>query len=125
MSATERAREQPTSLEPLNFLTRNLRKYWPRKILGKPTLRERIAARMFVWWKRGRRDETTVLAMQREQSSATERREREQISITLDAEMRERLESAARAEHRTLSGQVRHVLAHALESKKENSHEQL
>jgi hypothetical protein len=43
-----------------------------------------------------------------------ERREREQISVTLDRELRAALERAAQEEHRTLSNQVRHWIAQAV-----------
>jgi hypothetical protein len=42
-------------------------------------------------------------------------RKREQISIPVDRELREVLEREAAREHRTLSGQVRHLLCEAVQ----------
>jgi hypothetical protein len=44
-------------------------------------------------------------------------KEREQLSVTLDPELRAALERAAKAEHRTVSGQVRHIVAKAFENR--------
>ncbi len=44
-------------------------------------------------------------------------KEREQLSVTLDSELRAALERAAKAEHRTVSGQVRHIVAKAFENR--------
>jgi hypothetical protein len=41
-------------------------------------------------------------------------KERQQISVTLDRELRAALERAAADEHRTLSNQVRHWIAQAV-----------
>jgi len=38
----------------------------------------------------------------------------EQISVKLDPDLRAAMESVARAEDRTLSGQIRHVLAESV-----------
>ena len=42
---------------------------------------------------------------------------RDQICVGLDPELRAALERAATEEHRTVSGQVRHVLATAFEQR--------
>lgn len=39
---------------------------------------------------------------------------REQLSVQIDPDLRAALERAAKAEHRTVSGQVRHLVAKAL-----------
>jgi hypothetical protein len=44
---------------------------------------------------------------------------RQQLSVQIDPEVRAALERAAKAEHRTVSGQVRHLVAKALESESE------
>lgn len=41
-------------------------------------------------------------------------KQREQISVTLDRELREEIERVAAAEHRSVSAQVRHLVAVAL-----------
>jgi len=47
-------------------------------------------------------------------------KEREpQLSVQIDHELRAAIERAAKAEHRTVSGQVRHLVAKALESESE------
>jgi hypothetical protein len=46
-------------------------------------------------------------------------KEREQLSVQIDPELRAAIERAAKAEHRTVSGQVRHLVAKALESESE------
>jgi hypothetical protein len=57
--------------------------------------------------------------------TTTERREREreggrgQLSFRLDPRLRASLERAAAAEDRTISGQVRHIVARALEAQRE------
>jgi hypothetical protein len=43
------------------------------------------------------------------------RREREQVTVALDGELRAAIERAAAQEHRTLSGQIRHLVQTALE----------
>ena len=45
---------------------------------------------------------------------AKDRREH-QVSVTLDRELRAALERAAEAEHRTVSGQIRHLVAKVYE----------
>jgi predicted DNA-binding protein len=42
---------------------------------------------------------------------------REQITVPIDAELRQRLEQAAQRDHRTLASYVRHVVAQALEQR--------
>jgi hypothetical protein len=41
---------------------------------------------------------------------------RDQLSVAIDPELRAAIERAAKAEHRTVSGQVRHIVAKALEN---------
>jgi hypothetical protein len=41
-------------------------------------------------------------------------RRREQITIPVDPRVREAIEAAAEAEHRTIAGQIRHWIAAAL-----------
>jgi hypothetical protein len=40
---------------------------------------------------------------------------REQVTVALDGELRAAIERAASAEHRTLSGQIRHLVSGALQ----------
>jgi hypothetical protein len=42
--------------------------------------------------------------------------EQQQITVKIDPDLRAALEQAAQAEHRTISGQVRHFVALALEN---------
>jgi predicted DNA-binding protein len=42
---------------------------------------------------------------------------REQITVPVDAELRQRLEQAAERDHRTIASYVRHVVAQALEQR--------
>ena len=49
----------------------------------------------------------------------TNGKDREQLSVAIDRELRSKIERAAKAEHRTISGQVRHLVATALESQSE------
>ena len=51
---------------------------------------------------------------QNSQVEANEKRGRDHVSITLDPQLRERLELIARAENRSLSGQIRHALIQVL-----------
>ena len=57
--------------------------------------------------------------------TTTERREREreggrgQLSFRLDPRLRSSLERSAEADHRTVSGQLRHIVARALEIQRE------
>jgi predicted DNA-binding protein len=46
---------------------------------------------------------------------ATSEQRRDQISVPLDPELRERLELVALREHRTIASYVRHVVVKALE----------
>jgi hypothetical protein len=46
---------------------------------------------------------------------ANPQRRREQITVPLDADLRAELERLAAQEHRTLAGQVRHLMVKALE----------
>jgi hypothetical protein len=48
-----------------------------------------------------------------------ERRERAQISVTLDCELRAAIERAAEVEHRSVSNQVRHWIAQAVAGQRE------
>jgi CopG-like RHH_1 or ribbon-helix-helix domain, RHH_5 len=43
-------------------------------------------------------------------------KDREQLSVPVDAELKAALERAARAEHRTVASLVRHLVATALEN---------
>jgi hypothetical protein len=45
---------------------------------------------------------------------ANEQERREQISVPVDSILREAIEEAAKAEHRTVAGQVRHWILDAL-----------
>jgi hypothetical protein len=47
---------------------------------------------------------------------ATAKEGREQLSVQIDPELRSAIEAAARKEHRTISGQIRHLVVKALES---------
>jgi uncharacterized protein (DUF1778 family) len=47
---------------------------------------------------------------------ANSAKEREQLSVPIDAELKAALERAAKAEHRTVANFVRHVVALALEN---------
>ncbi|MGH6676768.1 MAG: TA system antitoxin ParD family protein [Xanthobacteraceae bacterium] len=44
------------------------------------------------------------------------RKDREQISVPIDADLHAAIESAAEAEHRTVAGQIRHWITAALAS---------
>jgi CopG-like RHH_1 or ribbon-helix-helix domain, RHH_5 len=45
-------------------------------------------------------------------------KEREQISVPIDGELKAALERAAKAEHRTVANLVRHIVAQALENQR-------
>jgi hypothetical protein len=48
---------------------------------------------------------------------ATTKEGRDQLSVQIDPERRSAIEAAARREHRTISGQIRHLVVMALESR--------
>jgi predicted DNA-binding protein len=48
---------------------------------------------------------------------ASQERQREQITVPVDAELRQRLELAAQRDHRTIASYVRHVVTQALEQR--------
>jgi predicted DNA-binding protein len=48
-------------------------------------------------------------------SMASQERQREQITVPVDAELRQRLEQAAERDHRTIASYLRHVVTQALE----------
>jgi predicted DNA-binding protein len=50
---------------------------------------------------------------------ASQERQRKQITVPIDAELRQRLELAAAHEHRTIASYVRHVVAQSLEQQSE------
>jgi predicted DNA-binding protein len=52
---------------------------------------------------------------------ALQERQREQITVPVDAELRQRLEQAAERDHRTIASYVRHVVTQALEQNREGA----
>jgi hypothetical protein len=48
-------------------------------------------------------------------------RGREQVSVALSRELRASVELAAQLEHRTVSGQIRHIVAKAFEPQREGA----
>jgi hypothetical protein len=55
----------------------------------------------------------------RNDAMANGRREN-QVSVTLDPSLRAALERAAEADHRTIAGQIRHIVASTIEEQREH-----
>jgi hypothetical protein len=63
------------------------------------------------------RDEPEILRT----AMASQERQREQITVPVDAEFWQRLELAAQREHRTVANLVRHIVTQALERQREGA----